>query len=195
MTSLLVIHPLEGNHWSVSLPTCSWDQVSWIQWTLIWGVGAICTCGSLWWEAGWSVTGHKTCGDLGGGLLVRGKEVSRDRYPENHHSRCCLALSQWLNGNPFLSLFLLLSLPLAWPAVPRHHLFAIIQLCFGLRSLQKLTRKPKYHQWSCLSGKIMKFPIMGQKDNFESHSLQKLETASSSNSAESGGIQYPSVWH
>ena len=35
---------------------------------------------------------------------------------------------------------------------------------------------------------------MGQNNNFKSHSLQKLETILSSNSAENHGIPYPSTW-
>lgn len=44
--------------------------------------------------------------------------------------------------NPFLFLFILLPPPpLSWPLVPRYHIFAVIQLCSGLRRFLLLTRE------------------------------------------------------
>lgn len=44
--------------------------------------------------------------------------------------------------NPFLFLFILLPPPpLSWPLVPRYHIFAVIQLCSGLRRFLLLTQE------------------------------------------------------
>lgn len=71
-------------------------------------------------------------------------------------SKCYLGLTQgaWNEGRNlfhflFVFLFLFLSffssclLTFAWPAVPKHHIFTIIQLCPGLTRLQKFTWEPK----------------------------------------------------
>lgn len=147
--------------------------MSWGRWNLVRDRGEMCiwNCGALWGEAGQTVTWGRTEDPSSLGKRAAGGR-ERDVYwsvgqtaDEPSISKWSLALSQWLwrreetpsSSSSFSSSSVLL---FAWPALPRHHIFAVTQLCCRLRRFQELTWEPRHH---LVSQEKCKFPNDGIK--------------------------------